>query len=107
MPAIPKPMLCTLVAEPFDNQKWLFEPKFDGMRILGRFDGKNVSLLSRYGDSQNIPFPDIAEALQKAVSWPLIVDGEVVCFDEGGHSSFRSLQQRFHLQDLKETAFRQ
>jgi len=106
MPAIPKPMLCTLVAEPFDNPKWLFEPKFDGIRILGRFDGKNLTLLSRYGDSQNVPFPEIVEALTKALRWPAIVDGEVVCFDENGRTSFRSLQQRFHLQDQKEIAFR-
>ncbi|HLW64999.1 MAG TPA: non-homologous end-joining DNA ligase [Gemmataceae bacterium] len=107
MPPSPKPMLCTLVADPFDNPKWLFEPKFDGVRILGRFDGKSLTLLSRYGDPQNVPFPDIAEALQKALRWPAIVDGEVVCFDDNGHTSFRSLQQRFHLQNPKEIAFRQ
>src|SRR5579871_2468606 len=28
MPAAPRPMLCTLVAEPFDNPAWVFEPKY-------------------------------------------------------------------------------
>ena len=39
MPTAPLPMLCTLVAEPFDNPAWIFEPKYDGLRVLGRFDG--------------------------------------------------------------------
>src|SRR5207247_2092509 len=30
---------------------------------------------------------------------PALVDGEVVCLDEHGESSFRLLQQRFHIQD--------
>ena len=35
-----------------------------------------------------------------------IVDGEVVCFDEHGRSSFRALQQRFHLKDATEVQTR-
>src|SRR5207302_9073862 len=35
-----------------------------------------------------------------------IVDGEIVCFDERGQSSFRSLQQRFHLTDAREVEAR-
>src|SRR5438874_8959996 len=45
MPAAPVPMLCTLVAEPFDNPAWIFEPKYDGLRVLGRFDGRQLTLL--------------------------------------------------------------
>jgi ATP-dependent DNA ligase len=61
IPVSPKPMLCTLVAEPFDNPDWVFEPKFDGMRVLGRFDGKELVLLSRNDQPQNFQFPDVAE----------------------------------------------
>ncbi len=39
-----QPMLCTLVSEPFDDPNWLFESKFDGQRVLARFDGKKVEL---------------------------------------------------------------
>ena len=34
----------------------------------------------------------------------VIVDGEIVCLDQDGRSSFRSLQQRFHLQNAREVA---
>src|SRR5205807_1935778 len=99
MPASPLPMLCTLVAEPFDNPAWIFEPKYDGLRILGRFDGRELTLFSRNQASQNFQFPDIVEALRDGLTRPVIVDGEIVCFDEHGQSSFRSLQQRFHLKN--------
>jgi DNA ligase D-like protein (predicted ligase) len=106
MPAAPQPMLCTLVAEPFDNPDWIFEPKFDGLRALGRFDGKHLTLLSRHGESQNFQFPDVVEALEASLSRPAIVDGEVVCFDDKGKTSFQMLQQRFHLKDAAEVRAR-
>jgi bifunctional non-homologous end joining protein LigD len=102
MPRAPFPMLCTLVAQPFDDPDWIFEPKFDGLRVLGRFDGKNLVLLSRNQKSQNLQFPEIVAGLHEAMNRPAIVDGEVVCLDEHGRSSFRSLQQRFHIQDPAE-----
>src|SRR5437899_12947753 len=94
MPSAPLPMLCTLVAEPFDNPAWVFEPKYDGLRVLGRFDGRELTLLSRNQASQNFQFPDVVATLRDSLTRPAVVDGEVVCFDERGHSSFRSLQQR-------------
>lgn len=106
MPASPLPMLCTLVAKPFDNPAWIFEPKYDGLRVLGRFDGHKLTLLSRNQASQNFPFPDIVTALQASLTRPAIVDGEIVCLDARGQSSFRSLQQRFHLKDAREVQAR-
>jgi bifunctional non-homologous end joining protein LigD len=102
MPPTPAPMLCTLIAEPFDNASWIFEPKYDGLHILGRYDGKDLVLLSRNRAAQNFQFPDVASALEDSLTRPAIVDGEIVCFDEHGRSSFRSLQQRFHLKDARE-----
>jgi bifunctional non-homologous end joining protein LigD len=107
LPATPRPMLCTLVAEPFDNPDWVFEPKFDGMRVLGRFDGNDLVLLSRNDQPQNFQFPDVAGALRASLKRPVIVDGEVVCFDEHGRTSFRTLQQRFHLKNAAEVQARQ
>src|SRR5258708_27457842 len=97
LPRLVQPMLCTLISEPFDDPDWIFEPKFDGQRILGRFDGKNVELLSRYGHNDALWFPEILGPLKEGLAKPALVDGEVVCLDEHGNSSFRILQQRFHL----------
>jgi bifunctional non-homologous end joining protein LigD len=99
-------MLCTLISGPFNDANWIFEPKFDGQRILGRFDGQNVHLLSRYGHDDSLWFPEILGALKESLSKPALVDGEIVSLDKKGKSEFRMLQQRFHLRDPQEIARR-
>jgi DNA ligase D-like protein (predicted ligase) len=99
-------MLCSLVAQAFDDPDWIFEPKLDGLRVIGTFDGKTISLLSRNDKPQELAFPDIVAGLKKALSKPVTLDGEIVCLDERGRSSFRALQQRFHLQNEQVVARR-
>ena len=106
MPTAPLPMLFTLLAEPFDDPDWIFEPKLDGLRVIVRFDGNDVLVLSRNLASQNFQFPEIVAACEESLTRPMIVDGEVVCFDERGRSSFRALQQRFHLKNAREVEAR-
>ena len=106
LPDAPSPMLCTLVAEPIDDPGWIFEPKFDGLRVLCRFDGHELTLLSRNQRSQDFQFPDVVAALRPCLTRPVILDGEVVCFDDQGRTSFRALQQRFHLKDPGEVRAR-
>jgi hypothetical protein len=83
-----------------------FEPKLDGLRILARFDGRGLTLLSRNNKPQEAVFPDVSAALRTALKRPSVVDGEVVCFDAQGRTSFRALQQRFHLLDPAEVRAR-
>jgi len=99
-------MLCTLVAAPFDKSGWIFEPKLDGLRVLCTFDGKQWRLVSRNDKSQNSFFPDIVEGLKRTTRKQALLDGEIVCLDERGQSSFRLLQQRFHLTDPTRVAHR-
>src|SRR3954471_17853339 len=102
LPDAPAPMLASLAAEPFDHPDWISEPKYDGLRVLARFDGEEPALISRNGKAQNFQFPEVAEALRDALDRPAVLDGEIVCFDDRGRTSFRALQQRFHLLDAGE-----
>src|SRR5438876_9961102 len=86
MPRALLPMLCTLVAEPFENPAWIFEPKYDGLRVLGRFDGREQILLSRNQTLQNVPFPDIVEAQRNSLTRPAIVDVDVMQNANGRHT---------------------
>ena len=51
LPDAPAPMLASLAAEPFDHPDLISEPKYDGLRVLTRFDGlaktSNDALLKR------------------------------------------------------------
>jgi bifunctional non-homologous end joining protein LigD len=102
MPKHPALMPCTLVAEPFDAPAWIFEPKLDGLRVLCWCDGSRLDVLSRQQKAQNAPFPDLIAALHSSLADRIILDGEVVCLDAHGRSSFRLLPQRHHLQDATE-----
>ena len=98
----PAPMLCTLIDAAFDSPEWTFEPKLDGLRILARYDGDSLTLLSRNNKPQEARFPEIVGGLRRALDAAAIIDGEIVCLDESGKASFRELQQRFHLDDAAE-----
>src|SRR4029079_13414340 len=97
-----EPMMATLVDAPFDHPDWVFEPKFDGLRVLVRFDGRHLAFISRTDKPQEGMFPDVATALERSLARPAVLDGEIVCFDDEGRTSFRALQQRFHLTDPDE-----
>ncbi len=87
-----KPMLCTLVDEPFDRPNWLFEIKWDGYRAIGSKHHSDVELYSRNGLDFTSKYPPVAEALH-AFKHDVVVDGEIVVVDTEGKSHFEALQQ--------------
>ena len=44
-----RPMLATLVSEPFDDKDWVYETKWDGFRLITEKRGDTVRLWSRNG----------------------------------------------------------
>ena len=95
LPKIVSPMLATLVDEPFDNDDWLFELKWDGFRALCTIDKDGVvSASSRNGKDMLAHFPELADLGAAVASRPAIIDGEVVSLDAQGRASFQQLQQR-------------
>jgi len=89
-----QPMLATLVAEVPSGPGWAFEPKWDGVRTLGRVAGGRVTLTSRNRLDLTGRFADVAAALPAAVGGvDCLVDGEVCAFDDEGRPSFSALQR--------------
>src|SRR5678815_3941774 len=91
-PDVIKPMLCTLVKEPFTKPGWIYEVKWDGYRILAYKQGKKVALRSRAGLDYTNRYTVVSEALKK-LKRNCIIDGEVVAFDKEGHVSFDLVQE--------------
>ncbi|HMK49848.1 MAG TPA: non-homologous end-joining DNA ligase [Thermodesulfovibrionales bacterium] len=91
MPHAVKPMLSTLIKEPFDHPDWVFEVKWDGYRAIAEIRDKGVSIYSRNNISLNQKFPLIAESLRK-LRFEAILDGEIVVVDDEGHPDFQALQ---------------
>ncbi|MGH9368649.1 MAG: hypothetical protein ACRD3M_13350, partial [Thermoanaerobaculia bacterium] len=88
-----KPMLATLVGEPFHRPGWVYEEKYDGYRILAYKEGKRVTLLSRNGKDRTGSFADVAKAVAALPDRSLLLDGEVVAFDRRLVSRFQLLQE--------------
>jgi bifunctional non-homologous end joining protein LigD len=86
-----RPMLSTLVEEPFDRESWLFEIKWDGYRAIAEVGNRNVRLYSRKHTPFNDAFAPVVESLKK-LGHSAVLDGEVVVLDESGRSSFQLLQ---------------
>jgi bifunctional non-homologous end joining protein LigD len=87
------PMLALLVPMPFHRPGWIFEEKYDGIRILAYKEGTKVTLLSRNDLDRTATFTDIATAVGQLRDRTLLLDGEVVSFDSKGVSRFQLLQR--------------
>ena len=87
-------MLATLADEPFSNPDWIFEEKYDGVRILAYKKGDSVSLISRNAIDRTARYPHIAAAIGKLKPQTLALDGEIVVFDSKHVSRFELLQQK-------------
>ena len=96
-PSDVKVMLAETRREPFDDDGWVFELKYDGYRVVGGRSGDDVTLLSRNGNDMARALPDIADALARLPFTDFIVDGEVVVHDDAGLPSFQRLQKRARL----------
>jgi len=91
LPAGIKPMLATLVDEPFDDPDWQYEVKWDGYRALAFVNKGKVDLYSRNNKSFNDKFYPIYELLK---TWKInaVLDGEILVLNEKGVSNFGALQ---------------
>jgi bifunctional non-homologous end joining protein LigD len=88
------PMKLRLVETPPTAGDWIYELKFDGIRLIAVKTGKKVSLLSRNKNELAGRFPEIVEAVKSLPARECVIDGEVVALDEEGRSSFQLLQAR-------------
>ena len=68
-------MAATLTQERFTGPEWIFERKFDGIRLLAFKQGSEVRLFSRNHLQQEIPA--LAQAIAKLPHTELILDGEI------------------------------
>jgi bifunctional non-homologous end joining protein LigD len=69
------PMAATLTQERFAAPEWIFERKFDGIRLLAFKNGTDIRLLSRNRLPQSLPA--IAEAIRGLPVEQVILDGEL------------------------------
>ena len=79
-------MAATLTQERFSGPEWIFERKFDGIRLIAFKQGSDVQLFSRNRLPQNIP--SVARAVASLPVENVILDGEITWDRSGAYHVF-------------------
>jgi ATP-dependent DNA ligase len=90
-----EPMLAKLTDRIPEGDGWLFEPKWDGFRVLVFKDPSSVYLQSRDKKPLNRYFPELLPALASQLPERCVLDGEIVIAGPRG-LDFDALLLRIH-----------
>src|SRR5918995_2051212 len=82
---------------PADDDRWAYEMKWDGVRMLAAVSPTSVRLVGRSGSDATIAYPEL-QGLSGALSGrAALLDGEVAVLGPDGHTNFGALAPRMHV----------
>ena len=96
MPGAAALMHPTLAPSLPEGPGWLYELKWDGVRVLALRSGERVRLVARSGDDVTARYPEIAAAFAALGGGDFAFDGEIVTLDAEGRPRFEWLAERMH-----------
>jgi bifunctional non-homologous end joining protein LigD len=70
---------------------WMYEPKWDGHRVLVRRVGDHVDAVSSTGKPKLPQWRWLATAVAAATDHDVVLDGEVIAYDADGRHTFQSV----------------
>ena len=70
---------------------WMYEPKWDGHRVVVRRAGGAVDAVSSTGKPKLPQWPWLATAVRAATDRDVVLDGEVIAYDDEGRHTFQSV----------------
>src|SRR5213595_3859511 len=82
-----QPMLASVGKDVPTGDNWVFEPKYDGIRIIALVTPTAVALITRNGLDKCRGFPEITDALRdlaRKLGRNVVLDGEIVALDSSG-----------------------
>src|SRR5215213_8508313 len=77
------PMEAKSVAKIPSGDEWMYEPKWDGFRVLAFRDGDTIALQSKAGQPLTRYFPELVDGLLRLPPKKFVLDGEIVIVDKG------------------------
>jgi bifunctional non-homologous end joining protein LigD len=101
LPTLIRPMLATLGELPPGSRdaQYGYELKWDGIRAVAYIASGTFRLLSRNDKDVTHTYPELADFGAAAGDRQLVLDGEIVAFNDAGRPSFGALQYRMHVGD--------
>jgi bifunctional non-homologous end joining protein LigD len=94
-----RPMLAVAGALPTRDGEWAYEMKWDGVRAVVYIEDGAVRVFSRNDRDVSLSYPELAAMAGQTGGQELVLDGEIVAFDQHGRPNFGRLQQRMHIAD--------
>jgi bifunctional non-homologous end joining protein LigD len=101
MPTHIVPMLATLSEMPGDQSGYGFEYKWDGIRGMFFLGGERWRLETRNLIDVSHAYPEMIGLVDALADTRVVLDGEVITFDEKGSPSFGRLQHRLGIGEKK------
>jgi bifunctional non-homologous end joining protein LigD len=92
-----KPMMARSGKLPPREEQFGFEVKWDGIRTVAFCDHGHIDLLGRNLSDFTPRYPEVRELARSLGARRVVLDGEIVAFDDEGRPSFERLQARMHL----------
>jgi bifunctional non-homologous end joining protein LigD len=97
MPTRLRPMLAAPGRLPTEEAGWGYEVKWDGVRAIACWSARRLRLESRNLNDITPRYPELRAIGEQLAEREVVLDGEIVAFDEHGSPSFARLQRRMHL----------
>lgn len=91
-----KPMIVSIGKEAFNDEHYIFEPKWDGMRLLLHKQGDRIEVFTRYGMNISNKFPELKDAAAAIKVHTGIFDCEGIVL-RGGRPVFDDFSYRSRL----------
>jgi len=100
MTTAPAAMLLAKREKPFDDERYIFEPKIDGHRLLLLRSGGKVQLFTRHENDVTRQYPELHNVPVNCGD--VVLDGELAYMDpETGDICFETTMKRFHMKGPK------
>jgi DNA ligase-1 len=91
------PMLLDKREQPFDDERYIFEPKIDGHRLILSLENGIVRLFNRYHNEVTQQYPEL-HLVPIEDNTDVVLDGEVACMNpDNGAIDFDKVLERFKM----------
>lgn len=80
--------------KPPQGEQWIAQIKWDGVRMLTYFDGRETRLINRKLNDRTLQYPDFADPRRYCSARSVILDGEMIALGSDGTPSFHEIMRR-------------
>jgi bifunctional non-homologous end joining protein LigD len=104
-PGFIEPCIPTVAKAAPTDERYIFELKYDGYRLMVRKYQEKVRVYTRRGADWTARFPRLVQAAKKIKASSFLIDGEGIVYDKKGMPNFALLHSRDYDKEVSLCAF--